>query len=173
MKTRLTLLALLPLLLLPGWAQAQQSAPDPARRAAMEARRDSLEAAIMARFLDQLGRDLSLEPDQRTQLERALREGALRRRELMRSTGELRGRIHRAVRSSATTDAEFARLLADHESLRQREAEIWRREQEELSRFLTARQRVQFVMHWVRFQDEVRDIIMQQMRGSRGGGSRP
>jgi Spy/CpxP family protein refolding chaperone len=160
----------LALLLAPAVLQAQQGPPDPARRAAMEARRDSLENAIMLRFLGSLDRELGLDADQRTQLERAMRDGALRRRELMRATGELRGQLHRATRSAGTSDAEFNRLLAEHDALRQRESEIWRREQEELARVLSPRQRAQFLMHWVRFQDEVRDILMQQMRQPRGGG---
>jgi Spy/CpxP family protein refolding chaperone len=163
------LLLCLVMLLAPGALHAQQGPPDAARRAAMEARRDSLENEIMQRFLASLDGELGLEAEQRARLDRALRDGAVRRRELMRSTGELRGRLHRATRAAGTTDGEFNRLLAEHETLRQRENEIWRREQEELARLLTPRQRAQFLMHWVRFQDDVRDIIMQQMRASRGG----
>jgi Spy/CpxP family protein refolding chaperone len=163
------LLLCLALVLVPGALHAQQGPPDAARRAAMEARRDSLENEIMQRFLSSLDRELGLEAEQRARLDRVMRDGALRRRELMRSTGELRVRLHRATRTAGTTDAEFNRLLADHDTLRQRESEIWRREQEELARVLTPRQRAQFLMHWVRFQDDVRDIIMQQMRASRGG----
>jgi CBS domain containing-hemolysin-like protein len=152
--------------LMPAASQAQH-APDAARRAAMEARRDSLETAIMQRFLDQLDRELALDAGQRTQTERVLRMNAVRRRHLMRASGELRGRMVRASRDQTTTDAEFTRLLADHESLRQRENEIWRLEQEELAGVLSPRQRTQLIMHWVRFQEEVRDIIMQQMRPGR------
>jgi Spy/CpxP family protein refolding chaperone len=153
------------LLLAPAGAAAQQSGPDPARRAAMEARRDSLEAEILNRFVEQLNRELRLEGDQRTRIERALRAGAHRRRELMRTTGELRGEMVRALRNTGTTDAEFNRLLAQQETLRQREHELWTREQEELSRILSPRQRTQFAMQWIRFQDNIRDIVSQQTRG--------
>jgi Spy/CpxP family protein refolding chaperone len=165
-------LILLLMLLLPAAAQAQQSSPDPSRRAAMEARRDSLENAIMQRFLVQLTRELKLDDAQRTQTERVLREGAVRRRELMHASGDLRSRLHRALRSTTSTDAEFTRLVAEHETLRQRDADLWRREQDELARILTPRQRAHFLVQWVRFQDSVREIISQQMRGG-GGSERP
>jgi Spy/CpxP family protein refolding chaperone len=158
------------LLLAPVAAHTQQNAPDPARRAAMEARRDSLEAELLNRFMDQLDRELRLDADQRTRTERALRTGAGRRRELMRASGELRGQLHRALRSTATADAEYTRLLAEHDALRQREHDLWRREQDELARILTPRQRAQFIVQWARFQDSVRDIIAQRMRA--GGGPR-
>jgi hypothetical protein len=51
------------LLLVAPAASAQQGAPDPARRAALEARRDSLEAAVMQRFADQLHRELRLDAE--------------------------------------------------------------------------------------------------------------
>jgi Spy/CpxP family protein refolding chaperone len=161
---------LLLLLLVPSTADAQQGSPDPARRAAMEARRDSLETAIMQRFIDQLTRELRLDAEQRTQTERVLRDGAGRRRELMHSSGELRARLHRALRSNTTTDAEFLRLVTEQEALRQRESDLWRREQDELARVLTPRQRVHFLVQYARFHDSVREILSQQMRP---GGDSP
>jgi hypothetical protein len=144
---------------------AQQSSPDQTRRAALEARRDSLEAEVMNRFVEQLTRELRLDAEQKTRTERALRMGAHRRRELMRTTSELRGEIVRALRNSATTDAEFNRLLAQQEMLRQREQDLWTREQDDLARILNPRQRAHFVVQWARFQENVRDIVAQQMRG--------
>jgi Spy/CpxP family protein refolding chaperone len=158
-----TLLAVM-LLLVPVAVDAQQSAPDPARRAAMEARRDSLETELHNRFMDQLTRELALQGEQRARMERTLRANAGQRRELMHSSGELRGQLHRALRSAATTDAEFTRLLAAQDALRQRESDLWRAEQDELARFLTPRQRAQFVVQYARFQDSVRDILTQHMR---------
>jgi Spy/CpxP family protein refolding chaperone len=149
----------------PALAQAQQGSPDHARRAAMEARRDSLEAEILNRFVDQLSRELRLDADQRARTERTLRVGAHRRRELMRASGELRGEMIRALRSASTTDAEFTRLLAQQESLRLRENDLWTREQDELARILSPRQRAQFIIQWARFQDNVREILAHQLRG--------
>jgi Spy/CpxP family protein refolding chaperone len=152
----------------PAAAMSQQSSPDPARRAAMEARRDSLEAEILTRFVETLTKELKLDASQRSRTERSLRMGAHRRRELMRASGELRGEMVRALRSTATTDAEFNRLLAQQEMLRQREHDLWTREQDELARILNPRQRAQFVIQWARFQDNVREILADQMR--RQGG---
>jgi hypothetical protein len=160
-----TLLIAMLLLVPAAAASAQQSGPDPARRAAMEARRDSLEAELLNRFMDQLTRELRLDADQRVRTERVLLAGAERRRELMRASGALRSQLSRALRDAATPDAEFTRLLAEQESLRQRENDLWRREQDALARVLNPRQRVQYVIQQARFQESVRDIIAQHMRG--------
>jgi hypothetical protein len=149
-------------------ASAQrQGDMDPARRAALEARRDSLENEILNRFVHQLTRELKLDAGQRARTELTLRAGAQRRRELMRATGELRGEMVRALRNPATPDGEFQRLLAQQDSLRLRENELWTREQEELARILNPRQRTQFIMQWARFQHEIRDIVAQHLRRER------
>ncbi|MGH7448284.1 MAG: hypothetical protein ACRELT_12025, partial [Longimicrobiales bacterium] len=96
--------------------------------------------------------------------ERVLRESGVQRRELSRASMNLRGRIFRATRNTAATDAEFLRLLAEHEALRAREYDLWRRDQDEFARFLTPRQRAQFVLSWARFQDDMRDILSRRMR---------
>jgi hypothetical protein len=156
---------------------AAQTPDDQARRARIEARRDSLEREVVQKFVDRLTRELRLDADQRTQTERVLASSGVQRRELMRASGALRGRIVRAVRAETTSDADFARLLTDHEALRAREHDLWRREQEELSRILTTRQRVQFIMMWAHFQDEMRDILSRRMREQAqprpGGGEAP
>jgi len=161
---RLLLASAMMLVLAPASGWAQQSSPDPARRAAMEARRDSLETEILNRFVDQLTRELGLDANQKQRTERTLRNGAHRRRELMRASGELRGEMVRALRNQNTTDAEFTRLLAQQESLRLRENDLWTREQDELARILNPRQRAHFILQWARFQDNVREIVSQQMR---------
>lgn len=157
-----TLLCLL--LLLPGSLAAQRTSAEPSRRAQLEARRDSLERVVVQKFVDRLTRELRMDAGQRAGTERVLEESGVRRRELMRQSSALRARIHRAARNAGTTDAEFARLLADHDALRTREHELWRQEQEELSRILTPRQRVQFIVAWARFQDDMREIISRRMR---------
>ncbi|HSJ25756.1 MAG TPA: hypothetical protein VK929_13860 [Longimicrobiales bacterium] len=158
----LMLVVLALLLGMPGLAEAQQSNQD--RRAALEARRDSLEAAVLDRFVDQLSKELKLERDQHRAMERTLRVGAHRRRQLARASIELRGEMIRALRSDDTTDSEFTRLLAQQESLRLRENDLWTREQDELARILNPRQRAHFIIQWARFQDEVREIISRQLR---------
>jgi Spy/CpxP family protein refolding chaperone len=167
------LIVLVLLALLPAAASAQQTqqrppqrAPTAAERAAYEARRDSLETEIVNKFIDQLTRELKLDAEQRTQTQRVLRESGLRRRELANATRELRGRMSRAGREPATTEADFNRLLMEFENLRGREHSLWQREQEELARIYSPRQRVQFVDRWTRFQESLREILSDRMRSS-------
>jgi hypothetical protein len=129
---RLVIAALL--LLAPVVGHAQQSGTDQERRAAFEARRDSLEAEVVQKFVRRLGRELKLSSAQQSQTEQVLRQSGLQRRELSRASMQLRGRIYRAARSDATPEAEFIRLLAEHEALRVREHDLWRRDQEQLAR---------------------------------------
>jgi Spy/CpxP family protein refolding chaperone len=166
---------LLGLLLLPSMLVAQQSSADPprrgsdpARRASEQARRDSLEMEVAQKFLEQLTRELKLDAAQRSQTERVLKESGDRRRELMRVSGELRGQMYRALRDRGTDDAAFTKLLTEYDQLRVREHDLWRRDQEELARYLTPRQRTQFLIEWGRFQERVRAIMEQRMQEQRG-----
>jgi len=163
MRLILSLLLLLATMV-PVAAQAQSS---DARRAAAEARRDSLENEVRRKLMERLDRDLKLQPEQRVQVERALREGSARRHDLLRASSELRGRMFRALRSNTTTDAEFARLLTDSEALRQREHALWDQDQQALARILDPRQRVQFLITWAYFQDDMREILTRGRDGDR------
>jgi hypothetical protein len=168
---RRVVLFLLLFLLVPRLAAAQQRdssrRSDPARRAAEQARRDSLEREIVQKFIGDLTRELRLDATQRGQVERVLTESGARRRELTRSSFQLRGRMRAALRDGTTADADFVKLLAEFDMLRMREHDLWRRDQEELARFLTPRQRTQFMIHYWNFQDRVRDIIDRRMREER------
>lgn len=157
-------LIVLLLLLVPAGARAQQTGADAERRAAYEARRDSLEAEVVRKFVARLARDLSLTAAQQTQTVRILQESGIRRRALSRETSQLRGRIYRSARDSATADAEFVRLLNEYDRLRTREHDLWRSDQAELARVLDPRQRAQFLLSWSRFQDDIREIISRRMR---------
>ena len=159
---RLVLAAVL--LLAPVAGQAQQTGTDQERRAAFEARRDSLEAEVVHKFVRRLGRELKLSSTQQSETEQVLRQSGLQRRELSRASMQLRGRIYRAARSAETPDAEFIRLIAEHEALRVREHDLWRRDQEQLARILDPRQRAQFILSWAHFQDDMRDILSRRMR---------
>jgi hypothetical protein len=163
MRRLIPVLALL-VLALPARAQAQGVPAESERRSQMDARRDSLERVVVQKFVERLERELRLDGEQRTAIERVLMASGLRRRQLMRESAMLRIGIGRAARNSATSDAEFTRLLNDHEALRTREHELWTREQEELSRILNPRQRAQFILAWAHFQDEMRDIMSRRMR---------
>ena len=80
----------------------------------------------------------------------------------------------RAVRDEATPDSEFTRLIAEMTRLRAQEEEMWKADQESLSRILSPRQHARFVMMWIRFNEQIRDAAMN--RGGMGGpppGRRP
>lgn len=160
------------LLLLPAGLAGQQT--DASRRAQLEARRDSLEREVVQKFVERLGRDLAMSDEQGARTTAILLESGTLRRALMRESSALRSRLHRAARASDMTDAEYTRLLAEHETLRTREHDLWRREQHELSRVLTPKQRVQFIIAWAHFQDDMREIISRRMReqGDRDGDRR-
>ena len=161
MKRMLTATALF-LTLMPAALHAQ--ATEQSRRAELAARRDSLEAEVVRKFVHRLARDLRLDENQRAQTVLVLRDNGVRRRELSRASSQLRGRIYRAVRDTTTANADFIRLLADYEALSSREHELWRREQDELARILDPRQRAHFLLSWVRFQDDMREILARRMR---------
>ena len=169
MKRMLTATALF-LTLMPAALHAQ--ATEQSRRAELAARRDSLEAEVVRKFVHRLARDLRLDANQRAQTEIVLRDSGVRRRELARASSQLRGRIYRAVRDTTTVDADFIRLLVDYEALSSREHELWRREQDELARILDPRQRAQFLLSWVRFQDDMREILSRRMRELDGSRDR-
>ncbi|HEX6306889.1 MAG TPA: Spy/CpxP family protein refolding chaperone [Longimicrobiales bacterium] len=158
--------------LLPAAAAAQQTPTDQERRAQEQARRDSLETEIVHRFVRRLSRDLELTDAQRTQVEGVLRESGTSRRELARASYRLRGQIYRATRDTSTSEADFTRLLSEYETLRGREHDLWRREQQQLAATLSPRQRAQFFLEWARFQDEMREIIARRMREQDGSRDR-
>ena len=159
------------LALLPAAASAQdrqqRQPPTPAQMAAYAARRDSLENDIVNKFIDQLTRELKLDAEQRTQTQRVLRESGVRRRELSNAVRELRGRMSRAGRDPATTDADFNRLLMEFENLRGREHTLWQREQDELARLYSPRQRVQFIGKWADYQESLQEILSDRLRQGR------
>lgn len=157
------ILIVLALLLCPALAEAQSRTTD-AERAAYRARRDSLEAAVVQSFHDRLARELKLDGQQKAQVAQVLAASGERRRNLMRETNALRSKLHRAARAADTPDGEFNRLLAEFTELRAREHQLWTRDQEELSRILNPRQRVQFLVSWTLFQENIREIVSDRMR---------
>jgi Spy/CpxP family protein refolding chaperone len=161
---RVLLLCALCALLSPAALAAQRTGSDADRRAALQARRDSLENEVARKFMERLTTDLKLDSDQRARVENVMKRSGMRRSELTRRSTALRGRLHRALRSDTTTAAEFQQLLVDHEALRAAEHDLWRQDQEELAAVLTPRQRVQFIISWAHFQETMREIMSQRRR---------
>ena len=152
------LLMLLALLALPVTANAQEKqAPD-------RQRREELEAQIVQRFLDHASVEMKLDANARTRLEQHLRQSAPARRQLAQQTVQLRGQMLRAVRDEATPDTEFSRLINETTRLRDQEEALWKADQEALGRILTPRQHTRFIVMWLRFNEQIRD-----MANRRGG----
>lgn len=130
-------------------------------------RREELEAEIVQRFLDRAALELKLDAGARTRLEQHLRQSAPPRRALAQSTVRLRGEMLRAVRDESTSDSEFTRLISEMTRLRDQEETMWKADQESLGRILTPRQHARFIVMWIRFNDQIRDVAMK--RGLNGG----
>ena len=134
------------------------------------ARREQLEAQIAQRFMNHAAMELQLDASARTRLEQHLRTTAPRRRALAQNTVQLRGQMLRAVRDENTPDGEFTRLINEMTRLRDQEEEMWKSDQESLSRILSPRQHARFVVMWIRFNEQVRDMAMGRGPGGPPGG---
>jgi Spy/CpxP family protein refolding chaperone len=143
--------------------QETRKGPTPAQVAAYEARRDSLENEVVGKFVDRMTRDLKLTPAERTQVEKVLAESGTRRHELLKASSHLRGRMRNAMRDAATTDAAFLALISEQNVLRDREHQLWVRDQEAMARILKPRQRVYFLTSWSTFQEDMRRIVADKM----------
>lgn len=161
-------------LLLPG-AVAAQVPIRPNRRNLQEAnaQRAALETQIMHRFVNRSGNQLGLDTSTRGQLERILRESSDQRRELTRRAGELRGALLAALRDPNTPDERFTEILRNLDDLRSQESKQWQQDQKALGKVLTPRQRAQFVLLWLRFQETIRDVISRRGGPDSTGGRLP
>jgi hypothetical protein len=166
---KLVWLALTGVLLVPASASAQVRTNLQQQRmnATGLERRATLERQILQRFVDQSAAEMRLPRDRRDRLERWLTTSTAQRRDLTDRAGDLRQRLVEAVGDQGTTDAEFERILRDLDALRQREYELWKRDQEELARTLTPRQRAHFAIRLLRLQE----MIDERRDGSPPGGT--
>jgi Spy/CpxP family protein refolding chaperone len=145
-------------------------AATPAQGQQGQARREELESEIAQRFMDRAATELKLDANTRTRLEQHLRQSAPPRRGLAQNTVRLRGELLRAVRDESTTDAEFARLINEMTRLRDQEETMWKSDQEALSRILTPRQHARFIVMWIRFNDQIRDVAAKRGNNLGPGG---
>lgn len=131
--------------------------------------RDALEAQVLTRFVNRASIEMSLDATQRTRLVQVVRSSAQRRKALNHRSLELHRRFTQAVRDPATPNDAFTRLLSDQQGLRREEQQIADTEQTELQRFLAPRQQAQFLMLWLRLQDNARQIQTRVPNGRIGG----
>ena len=152
MKAIAWLLALV--LVAPATATAQRG-----RAQGMRPQREVLEAQVFDRFMTRVSTDMGLSSAGRSRLEQYLRQSGVQRRELARQTVQLRRRLFEATRDSTVAESEIDQLLRQFTQLREREQELWNRDQAELSNQLTPRQRAVFMLQWMAFNDRIRTIM--------------
>lgn len=160
MRKRVLLLALL--VLLPGWLQAQVPPVGPRPNRPDMMRRQMLQGQIVRGFMNKVARDLNLDAATRMRLEDHMRESGEKRRELARRTTQLRQQMIQAARDSATSDGQFRQMLKQMADLRHEEENLWQQDQQKLSQILTPRQQTQFTFMWLRFNEQVREMALQQ-----------
>jgi Spy/CpxP family protein refolding chaperone len=146
--------------LLPAAAEAQAGRGRPA--AADSAQRAQLEARVLQRFFERTAEELALTGDQTTRLRTLFTDGVDRRRQVARQSAEIRRELAEAVREAGSSDAVLNRHLAALQALRQREHELWLREQQVLAELLTPRQRAVYMSRWLTLQDNVRDLMARR-----------
>jgi hypothetical protein len=145
-------------------AVAQQGAPGMQRRI-------QLEQQLMQRFVQRAAGEMQLSPAARQRLGEIVRESFLERRRLNLEAVQLRRRMVVALQGTTTTNAQFEEMLQEQRRLRQREQELWERDQVRLRELLSPRQRAQFAMLWQRLQDDARSLMQQ--RGEPGAPPPP
>lgn len=148
-------------LAIPVAGSAQQRQGQPPTRAPVQSlqQRAALERQIIQRFVEQTSDEMALGQPGRNRLEQILQESNGRRRELVVASQGLRRRLRDAIRDPATPDAAFETLLREAEELQMREHELSRRDQEEIARALTPRQRAVFMVRWIGLQERIQEMI--------------
>lgn len=148
---------MLMLLALPVVAEAQGLGQGGRR----DPRHDMLQGQIVQRFMNHVSSELNLDQAARGKLQEHMKQSGEARRALAERSTDLRLKLLVATRDSATTDAEFRKLLGEVNALRQREEELFTKDQENLSKLLTPRQQARFVFMWLRFQEQVREMAVR------------
>ena len=133
--------------------------------------RAALERQILQRFVEQSGREMGLNGPTQTRLQQILNESNARRRQINQEGVQLRQRLVDAIRNPQTTDGDFAAILTEIDALREREHELWRDDQQLLAKELTPRQRAVFMVRWLRFQENIRDLIERRQGADTAGVS--
>jgi chromosome segregation ATPase len=146
-------------------AQGRGRGGGPPRSDLQSQSRRMLERQILQRFVEQSGQEMGLNTNARTELSRILHDTNEERRALAVEAVQLRQKLTEALRDNRTTDDQFDDILDEINDLRRREHDLWKREQDRLSKTLTPRQRAQFMVRWLRLQDTIRDMIDQRTGG--------
>ncbi len=127
--------------------------------------RAALERRVRARFAEIIRERLDLSEEAAEELSRTLRTFAEDRRALHRDEAGLRRAVGAFLEAGGRDEARARSLIEAMSALREREAELFKREQEALLQLLTPSQVLRF--------HGVREELNQRVRRLRGGPSRP
>ena len=141
-----------------------------AQRPELGPRREMLQGQVVRRFMNHVSNQMQLDASTRGRLEQHLRQSGEQRRSLAQRSLQLRQEAMDAVRDSAASDADYRRLLNEMTDLRLKEENLWKDDQAALSRILTPRQQLQFVLMWLRFNEQIRDLARPPGGRPWGGG---
>ena len=154
---------------LPLAAGAQEGGPPQPRRQGPPTaeQREEMQRRIEMRFLDMAAERLELDASQRARLDAVMRYAAGERRSIAEEGMRLRREAADLLRADTDDGARAEHILTELTRLRERELEMWRREQRELADVLTPVQRLELMAMRARFTERVRDV---RGRGPDGAG---
>lgn len=147
-------------------------APAAAQQGPGMQRRAQLEQQVMQRFMQRAITEIGVPAASRARFTEIVREISADRRAINLAAQQLRRRMMQAVQDPGIKDAQFERMLQEQRTLRQREFDLWQREQARLGEVLTPRQRTQFTVLWLQLHENARNL-MQQRRLGPGAGVGP
>lgn len=140
----------------------RQGPPTPEQRAEMRQR-------IELRFLDMAAQRLELDANQRTRLGAVMQHAAGERRSIAEEGMRLRREAANLLRTGGSDDARAEHILTELTRLREREMELWRREQRDLAGVLSPVQQLELMAMRARFTERVRGV---RGMGPHGEGGR-
>ena len=135
--------------------------------------RADLEQRVRQRFGQVIQTRLGLDDEQARQLSEIMAGFQENRMQLMREEQALRRRVEAVLLEGAVSDDEAGTLLGRLIELREREADLFRSEQEELMQVLTPYQLLQFHVMREQLNERVRALGQQGGMRRPGGGTGP
>jgi Spy/CpxP family protein refolding chaperone len=143
----------------------RQGPPTPEQREAMRQR-------IEMRFLDMAAQRLELDANQRTRLGAVMQHTAGERRSIAEEGMRLRREAADLLRAGGSDGARAEHILTELTRLREREMDLWRREQRDLAGVLSPVQRLELMAMRARFSERVRGVRGMGPDGEGGRGHR-
>ncbi len=160
-------LVALALLLTPTLLEAQRPGSGPGSGM----NREQMEARVLQQFEARMARELELSPTQRERFSQAMESFRVERGALLQERFRLQARIRRHLEGGGAGEGET--FLRELNSLRERDLELQRREEETLLTFLSADQILRLQVARENFAQRIRMLEQSGGPGRRGGGGGP